>query len=713
MLEYLETMNDNQKEAILTTEGPLIILAGAGSGKTRVLTHRIMHLIKEKKINESNILAITFTNKAANEMKERIFNLIGDTTKYIWINTFHAMCLKILRTNIEYLGYKTNFTILDNSEQKRVIKDIIENYKYDIDQYNPNFILKVISNSKNKNESPEDLSQKSKFGFMKNVSNIYLKYQQYLKKNNVLDFDDLIIKTIELFEKSDETLKYYQNKFKYIHVDEYQDTSIIQYKLIKLLSNFHKNICVVGDDDQSIYSWRGANVNNITDFEKDFKDSKIIYLNQNYRSNNIILSAANSIIKNNIKRKEKKLWTNIISDNKINFNYAENDIEEADYISKKIKKLNNYNNTAILYRNNYLSRVIENSLIKNSIPYKILGSLHFLNRKEIKDILSYINVLINPDDELSIKRIINVPKRGIGKETLKKIEIYMQQNKINMYEALKNVKDIRLSTNITKKIVAFIEIFEKYKNFNDYSIAEILEGIYIDSGYKEMLEQTVNVENRERISNISELVSSSIQYSKNNKSILEFMSDISLYSDTDKNENNKDNSVTLSTIHASKGLEYDTVFIIGLEENIFPSNIMEDDTDIKEKIEEERRLAYVAITRAKNNLFISATKRRMKFGKNITNKLSRFITEIPNNLVITNNENKTDLYNASTISIPIIKEKNVISKSNKKFSINDKVSHKKFGTGTVIDINDKEILINFLEYGEKTLLLEYANLLKE
>lgn len=713
MLEYLETMNDNQKEAILTTEGPLIILAGAGSGKTRVLTHRIMHLIKEKKINESNILAITFTNKAANEMKERIFNLIGDTTKYIWINTFHAMCLKILRTNIEYLGYKTNFTILDNSEQKRVIKDIIENYKYDIDQYNPNFILKVISNSKNKNESPEDLSQKSKFGFMKNVSNIYLKYQQYLKKNNVLDFDDLIIKTIELFEKSDETLKYYQNKFKYIHVDEYQDTSIIQYKLIKLLSNFHKNICVVGDDDQSIYSWRGANVNNITDFEKDFKDSKIIYLNQNYRSNNIILSAANSIIKNNIKRKEKKLWTNIISDNKINFNYAENDIEEADYISKKIKKLNNYNNTAILYRNNYLSRVIENSLIKNSIPYKILGSLHFLNRKEIKDILSYINVLINPDDELSIKRIINVPKRGIGKETLKKIEIYMQQNKINMYEALKNVKDIRLSTNITKKIVAFIEIFEKYKNFNDYSIAEILEGIYIDSGYKEMLEQTVNVENRERISNISELVSSSIQYSKSNKSILEFMSDISLYSDTDKNENNKDNSVTLSTIHASKGLEYDTVFIIGLEENIFPSNIMEDDTDIKEKIEEERRLAYVAITRAKNNLFISATKRRMKFGKNITNKLSRFITEIPNNLVITNNENKTDLYNVSTISIPMIKEKNVISKSNKKFSINDKVSHKKFGTGTVIDINDKEILINFLEYGEKTLLLEYANLLKE
>ncbi len=713
MLEYLETMNDNQKEAILTTEGPLIILAGAGSGKTRVLTHRIMHLIKEKKTNESNILAITFTNKAANEMKERIFNLIGDTTKYIWINTFHAMCLKILRTNIEYLGYKTNFTILDSSEQKRVIKDIIENYKYDIDQYNPNFILKVISNSKNKNESPEDLSQKSKFGFMKNVSNIYLKYQQYLKKNNVLDFDDLIIKTIELFEKSDETLKYYQNKFKYIHVDEYQDTSIIQYKLIKLLSNFHKNICVVGDDDQSIYSWRGANVNNITDFEKDFKNSKIIYLNQNYRSNNIILSAANSIIKNNIKRKEKKLWTNIISDNKINFNYAENDIEEADYISKKIKKLNNYNNTAILYRNNYLSRVIENSLIKNSIPYKILGSLHFLNRKEIKDILSYINVLINPDDELSIKRIINVPKRGIGKETLKKIEIYMQQNKINMYEALKNVKDIRLSTNITKKIVAFIEIFEKYKNFNDYSIAEILEGIYIDSGYKEMLDQTVNVENRERISNISELVSSSIQYSKSNKSILEFMSDMSLYSDTDKNENNKDNSVTLSTIHASKGLEYDTVFIIGLEENIFPSNIMEDDTDIKEKIEEERRLAYVAITRAKNNLFISATKRRMKFGKNITNKLSRFITEIPNNLVITNNENKTDLYNASTISIPIIKEKNVISKSNKKFSINDKVSHKKFGTGTVIDINDKEILINFLEYGEKTLLLEYANLLKE
>lgn len=713
MLEYLETMNDNQKEAILTTDGPLIILAGAGSGKTRVLTHRIMYLINEKKINESNILAITFTNKAANEMKERIFNLIGDTTKYIWINTFHAMCLKILRTNIEYLGYKTHFTILDSSEQKRVIKDIIENYKYDIDQYNPNFILKVISNSKNKNESPEDLSQKSKFGFMKNVSNIYLKYQQYLKKNNVLDFDDLIIKTIELFEKSDETLKYYQNKFKYIHVDEYQDTSIIQYKLIKLLSNFHKNICVVGDDDQSIYSWRGANVNNITDFEKDFKNSKIIYLNQNYRSNNIILSAANSIIKNNIKRKEKKLWTNIISDNKINFNYAENDIEEADYISKKIKKLNNYNNTAILYRNNYLSRVIENSLIKNSIPYKILGSLHFLNRKEIKDILSYINILINPDDELSIKRIINVPKRGIGKETLKKIEIYMQQNKINMYEALKNVKDIKLSTNITKKIVAFIEIFEKYKNFNDYSIAEILEGIYIDSGYKEMLEQTVNVENRERISNISELVSSSIQYSKSNKSILEFMSDISLYSDTDKNENNKDNSVTLSTIHASKGLEYDTVFIIGLEENIFPSNIMEDDTDIKEKIEEERRLAYVSITRAKNNLFISATKRRMKFGKNITNKLSRFITEIPNNLIITNSENKTDLYNTSTISIPIIKEKNVISKSNKKFSINDKVSHKKFGTGTVIDINDKEILINFLEYGEKTLLLEYANLLKE
>ena len=726
-MNFVQNMNDNQLKAILKTDGAVMVIAGAGSGKTRVLTNRIAYLIAEKNVLESNILAITFTNKAAKEMKERIYALVGETSKYIWINTFHSMCVRILRQHIELLGYNKNFTILDTSEQKSIIKTIVKNLNLSEDSYQPANILKIISNAKNSMTTVKAMREQSRFGYMKNVAEIYAHYQRYLKKNSVLDFDDLMLKTIILFKKFPEVLAIYQNKFEYIHVDEYQDTNVIQYRLIKMLSEIHKNVCVVGDDDQSIYSWRGACSDNIINFEKDYKDVELIFLDQNYRSNSTILDAANAVIKNNTDRKEKALWSENKGGGKISVYAASNDKDETDDIAKKILELKkegiSYKDIAILYRANYLSRQMENSCLSFGIPYKLIGSLKFLQRQEVRDLLAYLNVIVNRDDEFSLRRIINVPKRGIGASSMEKIDNYATQYGISLFDALKNIEAVGVSKKITTNVHLLTNLIEKYSETDKYSIDELIIGIYKDSGYENMLKESNDAYAESRIENISELVSSAKQFSSMNDSLIDFISEMSLTSDAD--DENEEDSVVLSTVHAAKGLEYKVVFIMGLEENLFPSiRDAESSVDEKNKMEEERRLAYVAITRAKEKLFMSYANRRMQFGSIKMNKRSRFLDEVPNKLMHFESSFGTSFESSSSN----VEEANkFISRLSPKIKISDKpknaintnygigntVIHKKFGEGKVLDITSDSVKVEFSEVGVKTLLIEYANLTRK
>ena len=727
-MNLVQNMNDNQLKAILKTDGAVMVIAGAGSGKTRVLTNRIAYLIAEKNIIESNILAITFTNKAAKEMKERIYSLVGETSKYIWINTFHSMCVRILRQHIELLGYNKNFTILDTSEQKSIIKNIVKNLNLSEDSYQPANILKIISNAKNNMTTVKTMREQSRFGFMKNVAEIYAHYQNYLKKNSVLDFDDLMLKTITLFVKFPEVLAIYQNKFEYIHVDEYQDTNLIQYKLIRLLSAVHKNVCVVGDDDQSIYSWRGACSDNIINFEKDFDNVELIFLDQNYRSNSTILDAANAVIKNNTDRKDKALWSENKGGGKISVYAASNDKDETDDIAKKILDLKkqgvSYKDISILYRANYLSRQMENSCLTFGIPYKLIGSLKFLQRQEVRDLLAYLNVIVNRSDEFSLRRIINVPKRGIGASSMDKIDNYATNYDLTLFDALKKIEDIGVSKKIVTNVKLLTNLIEKYSDADKYSIDELIIGIYKDSGYENMLKESNDAYAESRIENISELVSSAKQFSSMNDSLIDFISEMSLTSDAD--DENQEDSVVLSTIHAAKGLEYKVVFIMGLEENLFPSiRDAESSADEKNKMEEERRLAYVAITRAKERLFMSYANRRMQFGSIKMNKRSRFLDEVPNKLMHFESAfgSSSDDVNGSNIEqvnkfISNLSPKIKIAEKPKfsvetNYDINDTVIHKKFGEGTVLDITSDSVKIEFSEVGTKTLLIEYANLTRK
>ena len=727
-MKLVQNMNENQLKAILKTQGAVMVIAGAGSGKTRVLTNRIAYLIAEKNVLESNILAITFTNKAAKEMKERIYNLVGDTSKYIWINTFHSMCVRILRQHIDLLGYNKNFTILDTSEQKTIIKNIVKELNLSEDSYQPNNILKIISNSKNSMISVNEMKAQARFGFMKNVAEIYEYYQKYLKKNSVLDFDDLMLKTIVLFEKHSEVLALYQNKFEYIHVDEYQDTNVIQYKLIKMLSEVHKNICVVGDDDQSIYSWRGACSDNIINFEKDYENVEIIFLDQNYRSNSTILDAANAVIKNNTDRKDKALWSENKGGDKITVYSAANDKDETDDIAKKILDLKaqgiDYKDIAILYRANYLSRSMENSCMAFGIPYKLIGSLKFLQRQEIRDLLAYMNVIVNRNDEFSLRRIINVPKRGIGASSMAKIDNYAEQYGLSLFEALKNIDMIDVSKKITTNIHLLTQLIEKYSQTEQYSIEDLIVGIYKDSGYESMLKESADTYAESRIENISELVSSAKQFSSMNDNLIDFISEMSLTSDAD--DENEDNSVVLSTVHAAKGLEYRVVFIMGLEENLFPSiRDAESSEDERNKMEEERRLAYVAITRAKEKLFMSYANRRMQFGSIKNNKRSRFLDEVPNKLMhfesgfgATGNDSGESQLESVTKFISRLSPKIKIADKPKtdvrtNYVVGDIVVHKKFGEGKVLSIEKDSVKVDFEKVGPKILLIEYANLTRK
>ena len=727
-MELVQNMNENQLKAILKTQGAVMVIAGAGSGKTRVLTNRIAYLIAKKNVLESNILAITFTNKAAKEMKERIYSLVGETSKYIWINTFHSMCVRILRQHIDLLGYNKNFTILDTSEQKTIIKNIVKELNLSEDSYQPNNILKIISNSKNSMISVNEMKAQARFGFMKNVAEIYEYYQKYLKKNSVLDFDDLMLKTIVLFEKHPEVLAIYQNKFEYIHVDEYQDTNVIQYKLIKMLSEVHKNICIVGDDDQSIYSWRGACSDNIINFEKDYEDVEVIFLDQNYRSNSTILDAANAVIKNNTDRKDKALWSENKGGDKITVYAATNDKDETDDIAKKILDLKaqgvDYKDIAILYRANYLSRSMENSCMVFGIPYKLIGSLKFLQRQEIRDLLAYMNVIVNKNDEFSLRRIINVPKRGIGASSMAKIDNYAEQYGLSLFEALKNIDMIGVSKKIITNIHLLTQLIEKYSQTEQYSIEDLIVGIYKDSGYESMLKESADAYAESRIENISELVSSAKQFSSMNDNLIDFISEMSLTSDAD--DENEDDSVVLSTVHAAKGLEYRVVFIMGLEENLFPSiRDAESSEDERNKMEEERRLAYVAITRAKEKLFMSYANRRMQFGSIKNNKRSRFLDEVPNKLMhfesgfgATANDSGESQLESVTKFISRLSPKIKIADKPKtdvrtNYVVGDIVVHKKFGEGKVLSIEKDSVKVDFEKVGPKILLIEYANLTRK
>lgn len=639
-MNYLEKLNPEQREAVLHTEGPLLILAGAGSGKTRVLTYRIAYMIEEKGINPWNILAITFTNKAAQEMKERVGQLIG-STQDMWISTFHAACARILRRDIERLdGYKSNFVIFDTKDQEAVIKDCLKELNLNEKNFPFKTVSSVISNAKNMLEDPARFAQKSMNDIrMKKTADIYALYQKKLKKNNALDFDDILFKAVELLANNPDILSYYQNKFRYIMIDEYQDTNYCQYRLVSLLAKQHHNLCVVGDDDQSIYSWRGADIGNILNFEKDFPSAKVIKLEQNYRSTQTILDAANAVIKNNFGRKSKKLWTENETGGSIIFYNALDEWGEANFISSEIKHLQDaygkrLNEFAVLYRTNAQSRVIEEAFMSHGIPYRIIGGFKFYDRKEVKDVIAYLRLIQNPDEDVSLKRVINIPKRGIGNSTLEAIESYARQTDDSLFGALLSIDDIE---GVSKKALGNIKEFVKLIS-GLMAAAEIkppsavLKELLEKSGYLDALQKEGDEDSLTRAENIKELLSATLEFeSKNPEANLQmFLEQMALMSDIDNLETEAE-AVVLMTLHSAKGLEFPVVFMSGMEEGVFPSQRSYFE---EHQMEEERRLMYVGITRARETLYLTAAFERTLFGSTTYNIVSQFIKEIPKDLVV-------------------------------------------------------------------------------
>lgn len=637
--KLLNGLNPQQQKAVKATEGPLLIMAGAGSGKTRVLTHRIAYLLVEKGVNPYNILAITFTNKAAREMRERIYKMMGGTADEIWISTFHSMCVRILRRDIDRIGYNRNFTILDTTDQQSVVKAILKDKNIDPKKYDPRALLGAISSAKNELIDPEKYDSLANGYFELVVSDVYKEYQKRLQKNQALDFDDLIMQTIKLFTRVPEVLEFYQRKFQYIHVDEYQDTNKSQYTLVKLLAARFQNLCVVGDSDQSIYRWRGADITNILSFEKDYPRSQTILLEQNYRSTKRILQAANQVIAHNQNRKEKNLWTENPEGNKIQYYRADSEQGEAQFVVGKMKELvqkdkRKWSEIAILYRTNAQSRVMEEALLKSNIEYSIVGGTKFYDRKEIKDILAYLRLIANPNDDISLTRVINVPKRGIGSSSVDKIANFGLRHDISMYEALASIDLIGLSPKITKAASEFRNLISGYTQMQEYlSVTELVEEILEKTGYREMLKAEKSIEAESRLENLEEFLSVTKNFEENSedKSLIGFLTDLALVADIDKldDEGSKSDAVVLMTLHSAKGLEFPVVFLIGLEEGVFPHSrsLVE-----PEEMEEERRLMYVGCTRAEEQLFITNAQMRTLFGRTNLNPPSRFIKEIPEEL---------------------------------------------------------------------------------
>jgi DNA helicase-2/ATP-dependent DNA helicase PcrA len=725
--KLLANLNKEQQAAVKTTEGPLLIMAGAGSGKTRVLTHRIAYLMAEKHVAPWNILAITFTNKAAREMKERVQALLGGAAEEVWISTFHSMCVRILRRDIDRIGINRNFSILDTTDQLSVIKNILKEKNIDPKKFEPRAILGTISSAKNELLTPEKFAKRASSYYEKIVSDVYGEYQQRLLRNHSLDFDDLIMTTIQLFERVPEVLEYYQYKFQYIHIDEYQDTNRAQYTLVKMLAARFQNICVVGDADQSIYRWRGADIQNILSFERDYPNAKVILLEQNYRSTKRILQAANEVIENNINRKPKRLWTENPEGQKIVYYEAMNEADEAQFVAGKIKEYvdggkRRYSDFAILYRTNAQSRIIEEVFLKSNIPYQIVGGLKFYDRKEIKDILAYLRVIANPNDDISLLRIINVPKRGIGASSLDKIVSYASENGLSVFEALGELEHIGLSARIAASLLEFRRQLEQWAQLQEYvSVTELVEEVLDKSGYREMLKAENTLEAQSRLENIDEFLSVTKHFENvsEDKSLIAFLTDLALISDIDQlNETNgnSEDSVVLMTLHSAKGLEFPVVFLIGMEEGIFPHNRSLDDED---EMEEERRLAYVGITRAEEELFLTSAQMRTLFGNIHMNPVSRFIGEIPEELI--ESVNRRTLYAAASSAKQTGFRTTTASGSAgggaTVWKVGDKADHKKWGIGTVVSVRgegeDQELDIAFPSpIGIKRLLAKFAPITK-
>ena len=740
-MSIYDTLNEEQREAVFHTEGPLLILAGAGSGKTRVLTHRIAYLIEEKGINPWNILAITFTNKAAGEMRERVDDIVGFGSESIWVSTFHSTCVRILRRHIDRLGYDNNFTIYDSDDQKTLMKDVCKLLQIDTKTYRERTILSAISSAKDEMITPEEYELNAYGDFSKKkIAEAYKEYERQLKANNALDFDDLLVKTVQLFQTQPEILEYYQDRFRYIMVDEYQDTNTVQFKLISLLAAKYKNLCVVGDDDQSIYKFRGANIQNILSFEKEFEHTKVIKLEQNYRSTSTILDAANAVIKNNVGRKAKSLWTENGEGEKIQFRQFDTAYDEAEYIVGDIReRVDNgkaaYCDHAVLYRTNAQSRLFEEKMITANIPYKIVGGVNFYARKEIKDLLAYLKTIDNGKDDLAVRRIINVPKRGIGLTTVNRITEAAQQRGISFYEALCSadlVPGLGRSISKLESFAAMIEYFRK--EAEHLSITELMKEILTETGYVEELKAEGEEEAEVRLQNIDEFLNKIAAYEESCEEELPtlsgFLEEVALVADIDSLDEESD-YVVLMTLHSAKGLEFPYVYLAGMEDGIFPS-YMTITADDPTEIEEERRLCYVGITRAKKELSMTCARRRMIRGETQYNKMSRFLKEVPPQLlstgkIVEKEELELPKQNAYVqakqsfqakpfmISKPV-QQFGVKSGEGLSYGVGDRVRHMKFGEGTVTAITeggrDYEVSVDFDSAGTKKMFASFAKLQK-
>ncbi len=731
---YLEGLNDRQKEAVLHTEGPILILAGAGSGKTKVVTNKIAYLIDEKGVDPYNILAITFTNKASSEMKERVEGLIAYDTNKMWMGTFHSIGVRILRRDIDKIGYKNSFTIYDRDDQITLVKECIKEKNLDKDIYPDRMVLSRITDFKADGVNGEDYV-KNNYGNLleRNIGELYILYESKLKSYNALDFDDLLIKTVDLLKSNDEIFNYYQRRFRYVFVDEYQDTNRIQYEMIKLLSGGYNNISVVGDSDQSIYSWRGADIRNILDFEKDYKNAKVILLEENYRSTDKILELANKVIRNNSDRKDKNLWTSHKDGKLPIYRKLDNERDEATYIASKIDELvkegYKLSDIGILYRTNAQSRPFEEGLMSRSIPYKLVGGLKFYDRKEIKDIVAYLRVIENPVDNISLKRIINTPRRGIGAVTIEKLENFAEEKSISIYEALLDLEGIELNKPTKDKLSGFVDLINEFIAKKELmSLRDFIEEVVNNTGYIGELEKENTIEAKTRIENIREFISVAIDFemSEGESSLDEFLTSISLLSDVDNLEDS-DDTVTMMTMHSSKGLEYEVVFLVGMEEGLFPS-FRSFDSD--KAIEEERRLCYVGITRARKELYITSANYRTIYGKTNSCIPSRFLGEMGDKIEEEVVEKQPllrtlDYRTEKEISRPAANPTlNLgafgLNKGAKKsenldidFKLGDKVEHGKWGLGTIVQIkdkpgNDQELTIAFETEGLKRLLKSIA-----
>lgn len=740
-MSIYDTLNKEQREAVYHTEGPLLILAGAGSGKTRVLTHRIAYLIDEKGINPWNILAITFTNKAAGEMRERVDRIVGFGSESIWVSTFHSTCVRILRRHIDRLGYSTNFTIYDADDQKTLMKDVCKLLQIDTKIYKERNLLSAISAAKDEMITPDEyeLSAVGDYGKQK-IAKVYREYEKQLKANNALDFDDLLVKTVQLLQTQPDILEYYQERFRYIMVDEYQDTNTVQFKLISILAKKYQNLCVVGDDDQSIYKFRGANIKNILNFESVFEDARVIKLEQNYRSTENILNAANAVIRNNFGRKDKSLWTENGEGDKINFQQFDNAYDEADYIVSDIRShvregIRSYSDYAILYRTNAQSRMFEERFVTANIPYKVVGGINFYARKEIKDLLAYLKTIDNGMDDLAVRRIINVPKRGIGLTTINRVQENAMERGVGFYEALRTADMISGIGRSAGKLESFVALIEHFKDSaKTMLVSELMQEILDYTGYLEELKAEGDEEAEARIENIDEFLSKIAAYEEScedeQPTLSGFLEEVALVADIDSLDETSD-YVVLMTLHSAKGLEFPEVYLAGMEDGIFPS-YMTITADDPTEIEEERRLCYVGITRAMENLTLTCAKRRMVRGETQYNKMSRFLKEIPVHLfAVKGTVEKEDLelpkqnayfqakqtFQTKAFATPRPTQNfGVKSGQGLSYDVGDRVKHMKFGEGLVTGIveggRDYEVTVAFDNVGTKKMFASFAKLQK-